>query len=246
MKEQIGYITKKYAEKVSPSTYTRVVIPLDSAHTDEELIVYGDTVAVVYCDAANPVNVRLGDKNRAAIDLRLHRRFEFYPLFDRIYYSNTAEAGKQVILTIGKDFKCDPITGFKLLDPDGVDVDPANETTATAILAKLTTMDVDTGNTATLLGVGTSTFETYTFTADAAVALSTMIGADHNYIWLDVMVNLAAGNAACIGDSGVAVTDELIAAGAGVELKFIKASEVYLINAVAGNNAKIHIKGVYH
>jgi len=71
---------------------------LASAHTDEPLPIVGDNITVLEMTGTN-FSIKLNNRTADSIDLTKAR--EVKTPFRRIFYTNTAQTGKQIILAIG-------------------------------------------------------------------------------------------------------------------------------------------------
>lgn len=119
--------------------YQILDMDLDNARDDVEQAVEGDTIQVESITGA--LYVRVNSRDADKIDLRLEKRI-FSP-FSKLYWSNTAQAGKEAKIVIGGDasFETEPVAAGNvgLRDTDGTDINPTTLEESEKKLNKATT-----------------------------------------------------------------------------------------------------------
>lgn len=141
-KERLG---KTSSEGVK-ERYTRIVISLTDARTDEALHINGDYLAVAKMDGvASTTFFKLNHKNARAIYPSEIEKL--YADFSKVFLTNAAEAGKELIIYVGGALSGEIKTATGktgLKDSSGSDIDPATEDSLSTIVSNQFDASVDT------------------------------------------------------------------------------------------------------
>lgn len=119
--------SKKLGEPLKEQ-YARVSIDLSEARTDEAIHLSGDSIAVASFDgAATTTYFKLNHKHSR--ELYPAEVEKLYAKFGGIYMTNVAEAGKTLVLYIGRAIFIYPSAAKKvrILDPDGTNIAVARD-----------------------------------------------------------------------------------------------------------------------
>jgi len=225
--------SKKAGEPVKEQ-YGRIEIDLDTAREDEELHISGNQITMASCDgAASTTYFKLNHR---------HSR-KLYPSeiekvlgnFGGIYLSNAAEAGKKLVLYVGRDIFIFPSKAGsnKILKADGTTIDPAPEGEYDTVLGEIKTATEFSGN----------VFSKQQTSTNAMVAFSTTMKLR------DIIIkNIHAANSVDIGMYAADVatfrnTSYELGAGATVGFTSVNLSKIYLLSSVADSHGKIAMLG---
>jgi len=225
--------SKKEGEPIKEQ-YGRIEIDLGTAREDEELHISGNQITMASCDgAATTTYFKLNHR---------HSR-KLYPSeiekvlgnFGGIYLSNAAEAGKKLILYVGRDIFIFPSKAGanKILKADGTTIDPAPEGEYDTVLGAIKTATEFSG----------TVYSKQQTSTNALVALGSVK-------LRDVLIkNTDAANAIDLGKhkADVAIfrtTSYELGAGAAIGFTQVDLSRLYILSSVAGSHASLSLIGV--
>jgi len=112
------------------TTYDIVRIDLGIAHDNDEIVRSGDVISVI--SITGELDIRINEKDEPAIEIDKLTRIVTKPVrFTRFYITNTAQAGKEALLYIGKEASFEPVPqrvgNVGVLDATDVRINPAKE-----------------------------------------------------------------------------------------------------------------------
>ena len=138
-------LQKTEQERVT-ERYSRIVIDLGTERTDEEIHITGDYLAVAKMNAtASTTFFKLNHRNSRQIYPSEIEKL--YATYKKIYLTNAAEAGKELILYVGGALSGEikVQTGkVSLKNASGTDINPATEETLSTIATNQFDASVDT------------------------------------------------------------------------------------------------------
>jgi len=112
------------------TTYDIVRIDLSVAHDNDEIVRSGDVISVI--SITGELDIRINEKDEPAIEIDKLTRIVTKPVkFTRFYITNTAQAGKEATLYIGKEASFEPVPQrvgtVGVLDTTDARINPARE-----------------------------------------------------------------------------------------------------------------------
>lgn len=236
-------IAKSSSERVT-ERYSRIVLDLGTARTDEKIHITGDYLGVAKCNGAGATTFfKLNHTNsRAIYPTEIEK---LYATYNKIYLTNAAEPGKELILYIGGALSGEikvstGKTGLK--DSAGNDINPATEDTLSGMYTNQYDASVDTimlrfnGKPYSIPMTSTNACQRFNNTNPTKIA--------------DVIIkNIDVANAV---DIGLYNATPATLRGASFELPalasigFVKVDlyQLALISSIAGSHAVVHVLGV--
>jgi len=246
-------IAKTGQERVT-ERYSRIVIDLGTARTDEEIHITGDYLAVAKMDGtASTTYFKLNHINSRQIYPSEIEKL--YATYKKIYLTNAADAGKELVLYVGGalsgEIKVSGAGKTGLIDASGTRIDPCKEDGALYDeLVKHTTAlqiidDWDSANKCKVEeqfgGVVYSTPKTSTNAVAKFEAAAKLLR--------DVVIkNTDAANAVDIGlyhatPANFRAASFELGAGASIGFTMVDMNSLAVISSVDDNHAVIHVIG---
>jgi len=114
----------------SGTLYDVLTIDLGIARSDVEVEITGDVISVI--EITGELDVKLNEKDEPVIELDKATRITITPKkFTKLFFTNTAQAGKKATLYIGREASFVPeaqrVGSVGILDSADVRIDPAKE-----------------------------------------------------------------------------------------------------------------------
>ena len=216
--------------KIEPDKeqYARVVIDLSDARIDEKIEISGDYLGVLkYTGTGGSTSFKVNSVNAQA--QFADEITEIYQIFRHIYLTNSAQTGKELVLSVGGAFSSiikPASTGdTKLKDSENTVIDPSTSGNQTTAL----------GHLEDLVGTGNVYENSHTMTDDLEYRFETT-----SKIIRDLLIIIET-NSAKMGKS--ASQNGILTTGY-FGFQFIDISGLYFKNATPGSNAKITLVGV--
>jgi len=223
----------KKAGEPNKEQYARIEIDLDTAREDEEIHIAGNQITMAFCD---------GNATTTYFKLNHRHSRKVYPAeiekllgnFGGIYLTNAAEAGKKLVIYVGRDIFIFPARSgaTRILKADCTTIDPAVESEYETVLGEIKTAVEFSG----------SVYSEQQTSTNAMVAIGT-------YKLRDVIIkNTAAANAIDIGMQKGSVADfraDSYELGAGAVIGFtqVNLATLFILSSIADSHGTISLLG---
>ena len=214
--------------------YVRVEIDLSTAREDEEVHISGNLITVASCDGgATTTFFKLNNKHSRKIYPSEASRVAGN--FGGVYLTNSAEAGKKLILYIGRDIYIFPSKAgaTKLLKADGTTINPGEASEYDTVL----------GSIETAVEFGGNVYSKQQTSTNALVALGAVKLRDV------VIRNDDAANAVDLGETAGTVgafrsASMELPSGASIGFTQVNLATLFILSSVADSHALLQVIGV--